>query len=151
MSFPNEDEFNSAFLANYGKLWSWSDEIALLPVAGLFRRVILMSGSLFAPWARVRDPRDFALQLAKAHMLDKDSSAILFFAFFRKLRDCSTEEAASYERRRDTQYYFQAVCNLSRPASYYLLPYTGLRVNNKNWFLMLTVWVDKNACISWSW
>ena len=25
-----------------------------------------MSGSLFAPWARVRDPLEYALQLAKA-------------------------------------------------------------------------------------
>ena len=34
--------------------------------SGLFHRVILMSGSLFAPWARVRDPLEYALQLAKA-------------------------------------------------------------------------------------
>ena len=35
-------------------------------ISGLFHRVILMSGSLFAPWARVRDPLEYALQLAKA-------------------------------------------------------------------------------------
>ena len=35
-------------------------------LSGLFHRVILMSGSLFAPWARVRDPREYALQLARA-------------------------------------------------------------------------------------
>ncbi len=34
-------------------------------ISGLFRRVILMSGSLFASWARVRDPLNYALQLGK--------------------------------------------------------------------------------------
>ena len=38
----------------------------LASLSGLFHRVILMSGSLFAPWARVRDPLEYALQLAKA-------------------------------------------------------------------------------------
>ena len=33
--------------------------------SGLFRSVILMSGSLFASWARVRDPLNYALQLGK--------------------------------------------------------------------------------------
>ncbi len=35
-----------------------------MPFSGLFHRVILMSGSLFAPWARVRDPLDYAMQMA---------------------------------------------------------------------------------------
>ena len=34
--------------------------------SGLFHHVILMSGSLFAPWSRVRDPLDYAIQLGKA-------------------------------------------------------------------------------------
>lgn len=34
-------------------------------IPGLFRRVILMSGSMFSSWARVRDPLNYALQLAK--------------------------------------------------------------------------------------
>ena len=33
--------------------------------SGLFHRVILMSGSLFSPWSRVRDPLSYALQLAE--------------------------------------------------------------------------------------
>ena len=39
--------------------------IVFVFVSGLFRRVILMSGSLFASWARVRDPLNYALQLGK--------------------------------------------------------------------------------------
>ncbi len=38
---------------------------ATLSSAGLFHRVILMSGSVFAPWSRVREPRSYAEQLAK--------------------------------------------------------------------------------------
>ena len=34
-------------------------------ISGLFHRVILMSGSLFAPWSRVRDPLNYALQLGR--------------------------------------------------------------------------------------
>ncbi|XP_059081378.1 neuroligin-4, Y-linked-like [Tigriopus californicus] len=34
-------------------------------VPGLFHRVILMSGSLFASWSRVRDPLNYAVQLGK--------------------------------------------------------------------------------------
>nr|XP_040566770.1 neuroligin-1-like [Lepeophtheirus salmonis] len=44
-------------------------------VPGLFHRVILMSGSLFAPWSRVREPLDYALQLAKKFdCIESDSS-----------------------------------------------------------------------------
>ena len=32
---------------------------------GLFHRVILMSGSVFAPWASVREPLKYAVQLGK--------------------------------------------------------------------------------------
>lgn len=32
---------------------------------GLFHRVILMSGSVFAPWASVREPLKYAVQVGK--------------------------------------------------------------------------------------
>ena len=41
---------------------------------------------------------------------------------------------STYERRLDMQHDFRAVRNLSGPASYYLLPYTRLQVDNKSWF-----------------
>ena len=34
-------------------------------ILGLFHRVILMSGSSHAPWAKVKDPLKYAVQLAK--------------------------------------------------------------------------------------
>ena len=40
-------------------------QIPLLSISGLFHRVVLMSGSLFAPWSRVRDPLTYALQLGR--------------------------------------------------------------------------------------
>ena len=40
--------------------------IILIFFAGLFHRVILMSGSSFAPWARVKNPLNYAIQLGKA-------------------------------------------------------------------------------------
>ena len=51
-------------------------------VSGLFHRVILMSGSAFAPWARVKDPLKYAVQLGKyfncsiPEDLDKDHEQI---------------------------------------------------------------------------
>ena len=35
-------------------------------ISGLFHRVILMSGSGFAPWAMVKDPQNYAFQLGEA-------------------------------------------------------------------------------------
>ena len=48
-----------------------------------------MSGSLFAPWARVRDPLEYALQLAKA------------FNCTAGLDDGGNEKSAAQARLRD--------------------------------------------------
>ena len=46
-------------------LFCYSDTLVKVFISGLFHRVILMSGSLFAPWSRVRDPLNYALQLGR--------------------------------------------------------------------------------------